>query len=303
MKAIISIMSSILFLLSCHTATAHATVIKQEVTTPVMMIEYIPSIYTRTDRIVWDKAEHKIVSYVDGHGGSRSELEPNQVYTPLLTVQNASDENVELTVTIKDERSSWHQKQQVTAEPGELYYFIADYCADNIETASEKAEIHSFRYMINEEELPGVTTLILYDSSPEDVLSFDGEMSEFIKLTKLDEMMLELEDGATIEKVFYDNGLYSPYPKEGETKIRITDPIEIAALWEAIQKIEIKDDKGQFLTDWYPTISFCTDYGSTYTVRFDHKMLYKSTSECYNLQNDSEFWDLLGKLYEKYTNE
>ena len=155
------------------------------------------------------------------------------------------------------------------------------------------------QYTVNDEKLPEVTTLILCATSPEDALGSGEKISEFIKLTKLDELMLELEAGAVIERVFYDHCLYSPFLQDGETKFTTTDPVEIAALWEAIQKIEIRD-KGMFLTDWYPTISFCTDYGNVYSLRFDHKMLYISASECNNLENDREFLNLIEKLYSKY---
>jgi len=130
---------------------------------------------------------------------------------------------------------------------------------------------------------------------------FPSPENQFMKLTGLDGMQAEIESGAKIEKVFYDNRLYSPYPKTGPTEFSTTDSEEIAALWDAVQKIEIEDDNGVFLTDWYPLLVFHLDSGSCYPVRFDHKMLYLSLSELYNLKNDKEFWDLLGDLYVKYT--
>ncbi len=130
---------------------------------------------------------------------------------------------------------------------------------------------------------------------------FPSPENQFIKLTGLDGMQAEIESGAKIEKVFYDNRLYLPYPKTGPTEFSTSDSEEIAALWDVVQKIEIQDDSGVFLTDWYPFLVFYLDSGSRYSVRFDHKMLYLSQSELYNLKYDEEFWDLLGDLYVKYT--
>ncbi len=257
-KVAVSIVIFVLIFLSCPTSPVHAAVIKltdeNEISsaygasTPIMIMEYLPSVYARAEIVVWDAAEQKNVSFVDGHGGSRSELKQNQIYAPALTIISRFVEQNELTVTVKDERSSWQEEQKVVAGPGDRFCFISDDCTGVTETGSNGPILHIFRYAINGEELPVRKTFVIYEKTPESELGLDRELSDFLILTKLDKLMLELKDGAEIEKVSYDNGLYTPYPDQGKMTFTTGDPSEIAALWEAVQKIEIREP-GVFLTD------------------------------------------------------
>ena len=121
--------------------------------------------------------------------------------------------------------------------------------------------------------------------------------SEFMMLTGLSEMSKALDNGATIESVYYTDG-YGFSTSEFTT----TDPEEIAALWNAITRIRLVGPTNMSITDWYPLIAFTLSDGSRYGARFEGTWL-TLLRDNYEIANDEEFWSLTKALVQKHSQE
>ena len=118
--------------------------------------------------------------------------------------------------------------------------------------------------------------------------------SEFMQLTGLNEMAKALDNGATIESVYYTDG-YGFSTSEFTT----TDSEEIAALWKAITIIRLVGPTNMSITDWYPLIAFTLSDGSRYGVRFEGTWLTLRRDN-YEIANAGEFWSLTKALVQKH---
>ena len=116
--------------------------------------------------------------------------------------------------------------------------------------------------------------------------------SDFMLVTGLSEMRKALNDGATVESVYYTDG-YGFSVSEFTT----TDPDEMKALWDVLTKIRLGAPTNMSITDWYPLIVFNLDDGTRYGARFE--------GHCLSIRRDKyepdEFWTLTGTLVQKYT--
>ena len=121
--------------------------------------------------------------------------------------------------------------------------------------------------------------------------------SEFMLVTGLNEMAKALDNGATIESVYYTDG-YGFSTSEFTT----TDPEEIAALWNAITRIRLVGPTNMSITDWYPLIAFTLSDGSRYGARFEGTWL-TLLRDNYEIANDEEFWSLTKALVQKHSQE
>ena len=119
--------------------------------------------------------------------------------------------------------------------------------------------------------------------------------SDFMLVTGLSEMRKALNDGATVESVYYTDG-YGFSVSEFTT----TDPDEMKALWDVLTKIRLGAPTNMSITDWYPLIVFNLDDGTRYGARFEGHCL-SIRRDKYELENADEFWTLTGTLVQKYT--
>ena len=119
--------------------------------------------------------------------------------------------------------------------------------------------------------------------------------SEFMLVTGLNEMAKALDNGATIESVYYTDG-YGFSTSEFTT----TDPEEIAALWKATTIIQLVGPTNMSITDWYPLIVFTLSDGSRYGARFEGTWLTLRRGN-YEIANDEEFWSLTKELVQKHS--
>ena len=119
--------------------------------------------------------------------------------------------------------------------------------------------------------------------------------SDFMLVTGLSEMRKALNDGATVESVYYTDG-YGFSVSEFTT----TDPDEMKALWDVLTKIRLGAPTNMSITDWYPLIVFNLDDGTRYGARFEGHCL-SIRRDKYELENADEFWALTGTLVQKYT--
>ena len=119
--------------------------------------------------------------------------------------------------------------------------------------------------------------------------------SEFMLVTGLNEMAKALDNGATIESVYYTDG-YGFSTSEFTT----TDPEEIAALWKATTIIQLVGPTNMSITDWYPLIVFTLSDGSRYGARFEGTWLTLRRGN-YEIANDEEFWSLTKALVQKHS--
>ena len=70
--------------------------------------------------------------------------------------------------------------------------------------------------------------------------------SDFMLVTGLSEMRKALNDGATVESVYYTDG-YGFSASEFTT----TDPDEMKALWNALTRIQLGPPTNVSITDWH----------------------------------------------------
>ena len=119
--------------------------------------------------------------------------------------------------------------------------------------------------------------------------------SDFMLVTGLSEMRKALNDGATVESVYYTDG-YGFSVSEFTT----TDPDEMKALWDVLTKIRLGAPTNMSITDWYPLIVFNLDDGTRYGARFEGHCL-SIRRDKYELENVDEFLTLTGTLVQKYT--
>ena len=119
--------------------------------------------------------------------------------------------------------------------------------------------------------------------------------SDFMLVTGLSEMRKALNDGATVESVYYTDG-YGFSASEFTT----TDPDEMKALWNALTRIQLGPPTNVSITDWYPLIVFNLDDGMRYGARFEGRCLTIRRDK-YELENADEFWAMTGTLVQKYT--
>ena len=119
--------------------------------------------------------------------------------------------------------------------------------------------------------------------------------SDFMLVTGLSEMRKALNDGATVESVYYTDG-YGFSVSEFTT----TDPDEMKALWDVLTKIRLGAPTNMSITDWYPLIVFNLDDGMRYGARFEGRCLTIRRDK-YELENADEFWAMTGTLVQKYT--
>ena len=119
--------------------------------------------------------------------------------------------------------------------------------------------------------------------------------SDFMLVTGLSGMRKALNNGATIESVYYTDG-YGFSVSEFTT----TDPDEMKALWNVLTRIQLGAPTNMSITDWYPLIVFNLDDGTRYGARFEGHCL-TIRRDNYELEHADEFWTLTGTLVQKYT--
>ncbi len=117
-------------------------------------------------------------------------------------------------------------------------------------------------------------------------------------MTGLDETVEKLASGVTIDRVYYTDG-YGFSTSEFTT----TDPEEIALLWDAVNRITVKDRVNESITDWYPQIVFYLSDGTASGVRFEAHWLCIGGMENYKIENAEEFWSLTASLVLKYAGQ
>ena len=119
--------------------------------------------------------------------------------------------------------------------------------------------------------------------------------SDFMLVTGLSGMRKALNNGATIESVYYTDG-YGFSVSEFTT----TDPDEMKALWNVLTRIQLGAPTNMSITDWYPLIVFNLDDGTRYGARFEGHCL-TIRRDNFELEHADEFWTLTGTLVQKYT--
>ncbi len=114
-------------------------------------------------------------------------------------------------------------------------------------------------------------------------------------VTPLGDIRKKLDEGITIEKVYYTDG-YGFSTSEFTTE----DPEEIARLWDAVNAIVVGKKADESITDWYPMIDFCLSDGTEGIVPFEATWLCIGKDN-YEISNADAFWDLTSELVVKYT--
>jgi hypothetical protein len=117
---------------------------------------------------------------------------------------------------------------------------------------------------------------------------------DFRTVTGLDETAKKLEEGVTIDEVYYTDG-YGFSTSEFTT----ADPEEIEALWTALNRITIGEKSDMSITDWYPQIVFRLSDGTYAHVSFEAHWLSLGM-ENYEVENAEPFWNLTAALVQKY---
>lgn len=120
----------------------------------------------------------------------------------------------------------------------------------------------------------------------------------FAELAKLDEPAARLAAGETFTSVYYTDG-YGFSTSEFKTE----DPGEIAALWEALNRIEVVGRSQESITDWYPQIVFFFADGTHFNVTFEAHWLSVGGMENYVIANDGDFWALTAGRAQKRMGE
>lgn len=109
----------------------------------------------------------------------------------------------------------------------------------------------------------------------------------FLAITHLDEMLQSLQEGKTIERLYYTDGFGF-----STSEFTTENPEEIAAILDALTAITLTSPANEFVTDWYPQIVFFLSDGSHYNVCFNVRNLEIGGMEMYTLAGDAEFWRL-----------
>ena len=120
---------------------------------------------------------------------------------------------------------------------------------------------------------------------------------DFREITGLNGVQRLLDGGAGIDRVFYTDGFGF-----STSEFTTTDENEIAALWRALNAIEIAGTSDQSVTDWYPQIVFKLSDESYFRVCFDAHWL-EIGMDHYALANDEPFWQLTYALTQAYSAE
>ena len=120
---------------------------------------------------------------------------------------------------------------------------------------------------------------------------------DFQSMTGLDRMQEKLDAGVTIDKVYYTNG-YGFSTSEFTTD----DPEEIKQLWTALNKISVKGQVDEYITDWYPQIVFYLSDGTNAGVSFEANWLSIGAKN-YEMKNAEDFWTLTAMLVQKHDEE
>ena len=113
-------------------------------------------------------------------------------------------------------------------------------------------------------------------------------------VTALGDIQKKLDEGITIEKVYYTDG-YGFSTSEFTTE----DPEEIAQLWNAVNAIVVGDKAEGSITDWYPMIVFYLSDETQGLVPFEAKWLCIGMDN-YEISNAEAFWNLTSALVGKY---
>ena len=122
-------------------------------------------------------------------------------------------------------------------------------------------------------------------------------LPDFREITGLDGVQRLLDGGAGIDRVFYTDGFGF-----STSEFTTTDGNEIAALWRALNAIEIAGTSDQSVTDWYPQIVFSLSNGETHRVNFDAHWL-EIGMQNFTLSNDGDFWALTAELVAKHAED
>ena len=123
----------------------------------------------------------------------------------------------------------------------------------------------------------------------------DEPQATIQSMTELGEIQKKLDQGITIEKVYYTDG-YGFSTSEFSTD----DPEEIAQLWRTVNAITVGKRVDESITDRYPQIVFYLSDGSRGGVRFEAQWLCIGGMENYEISDAEEFWSLTASLMEKY---
>ena len=118
-----------------------------------------------------------------------------------------------------------------------------------------------------------------------------AEDGDFRSMTGLDALQAKLEEGVTIDRVYYTDG-YGFSTSEFGTE----DPEVIALLLEALDRITVAGRVDESITDWYPQIVFYLSDGTNAGVRFEAHWLCVGGRENYELEGAEAFWNLTAAL-------
>ena len=153
------------------------------------------------------------------------------------------------------------------------------------EEAVQSVEIQSVAEAEPSEEVP---------AGEEAVSAEEADVSEFLELTGLKEVVQSLEAGERIVGITYSEGL-------GEIAdwFYTTDIWEIQDLWTSLQMIETDSTSKWFFTDWYPAVELYLSDDSVYRVAFNGHLL-DTPENTYQLKNDGMFWTLTSILKDRY---
>ena len=117
---------------------------------------------------------------------------------------------------------------------------------------------------------------------------------DFQSMTGLDRMQEKLDAGVTIDKVYYTNGY-----RFSTSEFTTDDPEEIKQLWTALNKISVKGQVDEYITDWYPQIVFYLSDGTSAGVSFEANWLSIGAKN-YEMENAEDFWTLTAMLVQKH---
>ena len=134
------------------------------------------------------------------------------------------------------------------------------------------------------------------------MLMLPGAMADEIQLriqdmTDLGEIQSKLDEGMTIDKVYYTDG-YGFSTSEFTT----INAVEIESLWNAVNEITVLGKINMGITDWYPQIIFYLSDGTQGSVHFESTWLnVNGGRDNYELANADDFWSLTSSLVRKYS--
>ena len=112
------------------------------------------------------------------------------------------------------------------------------------------------------------------------MLMLPGAMADEIQLriqdmTDLGEIQSKLDEGMTIDKVYYTDG-YGFSTSEFTT----INAVEIESLWNAVNEITVLGKINMGITDWYPQIIFYLSDGTQGSVHFESTWLNELEQGC-----------------------